>query len=329
MTARKAPFSQEHCRSSCLSAMIACLVRRRSDGGTCHMGTWCRLCRPTCCQFDEESVRSRCCPHAGCRLPSLSGGAESCHAPASAGRPLRSALSKGRAHGRHRTRRGRRAGTRPRPAAASTGGARWPEPSRKGSRQEGKPLERTPCPVTRNAAPRQEMAPRLVRSQLPGRRTRAPHPTVRAGNPGPSRPRVQCPLRPHLVPTDPSSHALRSFRNGASASSTESCARAATNPEPDKTVLASAARGRDVDAGSGVGVWSGGVDAVQVSFKALPPSLFPGRSASRPPPGIFLPSAVGSPGHCASGRWPPGRPFPPRRPSGCGRSSRSRPCRWW
>ena len=43
---------------------------------------------------------------------------------------------------------------------------------------------------------------------------------------------------------------------GLPPSSTDSCASAATKPEPDKTVPAPAARERDVDARSGAGFWS-------------------------------------------------------------------------
>ena len=100
------------------------------------------------------------------------------------------------------------------------------------------------------------------------------------------------------------------FRNGAPPSSTDPCVRAATKPEPDKTVPAPAARGRGVHAGSGVGFWSGAGDCLvrrsdrkrvwrgepgnprrgrsRSGFGQGLAPLFPGRSASRPPPGIFL-----------------------------------------
>ena len=110
------------------------------------------------------------------------------------------------------------------------------------------------------------------------------------------------------------------FRNGAPPSSTDPCVRAATKPEPDKTVPAPAARGRGVHAGSGVGFWSGAGDCLvrrsdrkrvwrgepgnprrgrsRSGFGQGLAPLFPGRSASRPPPGIFLLAVVGSPAAC-------------------------------
>ncbi len=51
--------------------------------------------------------------------------------------------------------------------------------------------------------------------------------------------------------------------------------------------------GRGVHAGSGVGVWPRQGPCSSGFVQGLV-SLFPGRSASRPPPGIFLPSVVGS-----------------------------------
>ena len=75
----------------------------------------------------------------------------------------------------------------------------------------------------------------------------------------------------------------------------DSCASAATRPESGKTVPASAASGRDVDAGSGVGVWSGAGDRLvrRSDLKSLarrtrrsPAGLTPFRFRSRPCPPV-------------------------------------------